>query len=251
MNTIANGDSSQPTEPAVDYGEYEAHPAADEFPLMQGTDFDRFVADVEAHGLYKPVILCPDGKRIADGRNRFRVCQRLGIEPTFETLGPEFDSDEKIADCIKSANLQRMHYTASQRAMIAARMAAVYAQEGKERRKRNLQRGRSGSTSSDAVPVPPRRLVRTPRDRSTDAAERAAKQHDVSSKYVRTAQRVRAEAPDLADEVTAGRLKLATADRQRRLRRSPVKAQPRRIKAQPSTRSAADDMATANRIAEE
>lgn len=215
------------TEP-VDYGDYEAHPAADEFPLMQGEDFDKFVADIQAHGQRQPVTLCPDGKRIADGRNRFRACQQLGIDPLFATLGPEFDTDEKIADYIKSANLQRLHLDATQRAMIAARMATVYAQEGKERRKRNLQRGRSGATSSDDAPVRSRRLVRTPRDRTQDAAERAGKEMDVSPRYVQVAQRLQAEAPDLAEQVTAGRLKLTAADKRRRQRRSPTSSRPSR-----------------------
>jgi ParB-like chromosome segregation protein Spo0J len=228
MSTISNGGSGKQTHPTVNYGEYEAHPAADEFPLMQGEDFDKLVADIEAHGQRQPVVLCPDGRKIADGRNRFRACQRLGIDPLFATLGPEFDTDEKIADYVKSANLQRLHLDASQRAMIAARLATRYGEGGKERSSRNLRRGRSEATSSDAAQMRTRRLVRTPRDHSGDAAERAAREMDVSPRYVQAAQRLQAEAPDLADEVTAGRLKLTAADKRRRQRRSPTSSRPTR-----------------------
>lgn len=65
----------------------EFHPAADAFPLMDAQRFDELRADIEAHGLREEITLC-DGM-ILDGRNRYRACIELGIEPRFR----EHDGD--------------------------------------------------------------------------------------------------------------------------------------------------------------
>jgi hypothetical protein len=55
----------------------EFHPLAEVFPLMEGSEFDAFVADIKANGLREPILLY-DGK-ILDGRNRARACAEAGI----------------------------------------------------------------------------------------------------------------------------------------------------------------------------
>jgi N6-adenosine-specific RNA methylase IME4 len=64
-------------------GEYETHPAADRFPLLEGEPFQDLLEDVKANGLLHAVVLC-DGK-ILDGRNRMRACLEAGVEPRFTT----------------------------------------------------------------------------------------------------------------------------------------------------------------------
>lgn len=135
----------------------EFHPLSMLFPLMQGREFDELVADIRAHGQREPIWVisdeCPrpgehkcyaydeskcdleagDGvwhcrycdhnpalivDRILDGRNRWRACQLLGIEPYIEI----YDGDDPLAFVV-SLNLHRRHLDESQRAVVAARIA--------------------------------------------------------------------------------------------------------------------------------
>ena len=55
------------------------HPAADAWPMMDDERFGELLADIEMNGQREPITLC-DGM-ILDGRNRYRACVELGIEP--------------------------------------------------------------------------------------------------------------------------------------------------------------------------
>jgi N6-adenosine-specific RNA methylase IME4 len=95
------------------------HPAADLFPLIEGTEFTELVADVTAHGVREPITLY-DGK-ILDGRNRYRAAQAAGVEcPT-----RVYDGDDPLAFVI-SENLRRRHLHESQRAMVAAKLVLLW-----------------------------------------------------------------------------------------------------------------------------
>jgi hypothetical protein len=94
------------------------HPLADVFPLLEGGEFDDLVADIAASGLCEAVWLYEG--QILDGRNRYRACQALSRDcatrdyPGHDPLG-----------FVLSMNLQRRHLDASQRGMIAARLATM------------------------------------------------------------------------------------------------------------------------------
>lgn len=55
------------------------HPAADAWPMMDDERYGELLADIQANGQREPITLC-DGM-ILDGRNRYRACVELGIEP--------------------------------------------------------------------------------------------------------------------------------------------------------------------------
>jgi site-specific DNA-methyltransferase (adenine-specific) len=62
------------------------HPAADAWPMMDDGRFAELRADIEANGQREPITIC-DGM-ILDGRNRYRACVDLNIEPlTREYVG--------------------------------------------------------------------------------------------------------------------------------------------------------------------
>jgi hypothetical protein len=91
------------------------HPHSDLFPLMDGPEFDALVVDIKTNGLQEPIITL--GDQILDGRNRYRACREAGVPFRFESYG----GSDPLALVI-TANIHRRHLTASQRAMIAARI---------------------------------------------------------------------------------------------------------------------------------
>ena len=92
------------------------HPLADLFPLMEGTEFDELAASIKAHGLRDAITLL-DGT-ILDGRNRFRACEKAGVEARFEQFTGH-DPHAFVAD----KNLHRRNLNETQRALIAGKMA--------------------------------------------------------------------------------------------------------------------------------
>ena len=58
------------------------HEIADLFPLIEGDEFQLLCEDIKKEGLNHPVILLND--EILDGRNRYRACVEVGIEPRYE-----------------------------------------------------------------------------------------------------------------------------------------------------------------------
>jgi ParB-like chromosome segregation protein Spo0J len=96
------------------------HPLADMFGLMEGEEFDALVADIKKNGQHARIVL-KDGM-ILDGRNRYRACRKLGIEPSFAC---EAYSDQIIdpAAYVISANIRRRHLTAEQKRELIVRFA--------------------------------------------------------------------------------------------------------------------------------
>ncbi len=98
---------------------YEVHPVAAIFPFIEGAAFDEFVEDIRVNGQREPVVLDSAG-RLLDGRNRARACQVLGIDVRESRY-----SGSDATGWIISHNVHRRHLSASQRAMVAARLATL------------------------------------------------------------------------------------------------------------------------------
>lgn len=140
--------------------DYEFHPLANIFPLIEGPAFQELTADVQKHGVREPVWLL-DGK-ILDGRNRYRAACAVGA--SFDVR--EYQGDDATAFVV-SVNLHRRHLTESQRAMVAAKLA-------------NLERGQSKSAD-----------MRISQVSQVDAAEMLS----VGVKTIQLAKKVMQEAP--------------------------------------------------------
>ena len=97
---------------------FRPHPISEIFPAMEGAEFDALVEDIKAHGLQQKLVMY-QGK-ILDGRNRWRACEALGIKPKWV----DYEGDDPLGHVL-SLNLHRRHLDASQRAMVAARMATL------------------------------------------------------------------------------------------------------------------------------
>ncbi len=99
--------------------EYQDHPLSSVLPLMGQMEIRELAADIQLNGQLAPITLL-DGK-ILDGRNRYRACQFVGIEPKFR----DFNGEGDPIDFILSVNVKRRHLTASQKAMVIAKISQL------------------------------------------------------------------------------------------------------------------------------
>lgn len=113
------------------------HPAADIFPMMSDAELKKLKADIEENGLQVPIESCKG--KILDGRNRYKACQELGIEPDVM----EIDPLSPVA-YVLSLNLHRRHLNASQRAAVAAKTKPLFEAEAKKRQRNSQGQGVKG-----------------------------------------------------------------------------------------------------------
>lgn len=97
--------------------QYEVHPFAEIFPEMTDDEFQRLCDDMRQNGQLDEIILLDN--KILDGRNRYNACRVLRLEPLVKT----YDKSISPINFVISKNLERRMLDASQRALIAARLA--------------------------------------------------------------------------------------------------------------------------------
>jgi hypothetical protein len=107
--------------------EYSFHEAANLFPMMEEEAHAGLCKDIAANGLLEPIWL-HEGK-ILDGRNRYKACKETGTTPTFR----EWDGEGGAVTFACSLNLNRRHLSPSQKAVVAAQLEPLIAQESKKR----------------------------------------------------------------------------------------------------------------------
>jgi ParB-like chromosome segregation protein Spo0J len=152
-----------------------AHPIAEIFPNMDFNDYADLVEDIRKNGLHTPITLY-EGK-ILDGRHRYRACHEAKAESLFE----HYRGGDAVGHVI-SLNVKRRHLTASQKAMIADRLA-------------NLRRGQRKSNTAIAV-----------------SQAEAAKQLGVSIDSIQRARKVREQGtPELINAVDEGKFTVSRA----------------------------------------
>lgn len=188
----------------------EFHEASELFPMMGKTEFEELKTDIQMNGLLLPITLA-DGK-ILDGRNRFKACSDLGIDPKFERLSDDIDPF-----CyVWSLNAERRHLPPGQKATIfvykkekseewqmsqlrkreAANRARSEATKAQPRSEKGLF-GSTGPVSRDTTP-----------ERSRDEISQEAR---VSPATVARAQALTSKRPDLAERVRKGEVTLTNA----------------------------------------
>jgi hypothetical protein len=77
---------------------YEFHELANEYPLIEGDEFDNLVEDIRKHGIFEPIVLF-EGK-ILDGRDRYRAGKEAGHSFTardFKDLLLSIDPEEFVS----------------------------------------------------------------------------------------------------------------------------------------------------------
>jgi ParB-like chromosome segregation protein Spo0J len=163
------------------------HSMANLFPLMEDEEFNALVDDIRQHGQHEP-IWTYEGQ-IVDGRNRYRACLELGIEPTTQ----EWCGASSVMEFALSQNLHRRHLTSSQRAVIALQVEKHLASEAKKRQ---------GTRTDISQKI----------DESYGRAdEQVAALVGTNRQYVSDARRVRQTAPDLLPDVRDGKITIPDA----------------------------------------
>lgn len=169
------------------------HPAADFFPLLQPQAFEELKADIARVGLLQP-IWTYEGL-ILDGRNRYKACIELGIEPRFQ----EYVGDCPVAGAW-SLNGRRRHLSKRELALIAVKMLPALKAEAKKRQ------GQRSDLNIPPVPVGPNSNVST-----GEASAQAAKIVGVGKTIINEAAALQRDRPDLYERVEKGELSVDKA----------------------------------------
>lgn len=161
------------------------HKYANIFPMMTYVEFEALKADIQEHGLLEPIEVY-QGK-IIDGRNRYKACDELKIEPTFK----EWEGEDVLTYII-SKNLHRRHLTDSQRAMVAARLA-------------NMKQGERTDRPPDEPSANLPKVV---------SQEKASEILNVGDRSIRSAKKVIEKAtPELVKAVDEGKVAVSLAEK--------------------------------------
>lgn len=177
----------------------KAHPAADLFPLMDADDLRTLADDIAANGLLHPIVIFNGD--ILDGRNRLKACDLAGVKPRFVEWLPV--GDITPSTWIIATNLKRRHLTKSQCAAIAVELLPMLEKEAAKRRAQaeGQPRGRKQASVPEKMPE------------ESGSRDQAGEMLGVSGRYVSDAKKLKAEAPELFEQVKVGTTTLAKARR--------------------------------------
>lgn len=172
----------------------EFHEYANLFPMMSAEEMDALRKDMRENGYRSEYpILLYEGK-ILDGRNRYTAATAEGIEPIY---GDHQDGD--ALQFVISANLHRRHLDATQRGVVASRLA-------------NMQ---CGDTAYNLKNIDSANLQS--RENLTSQSE-AAEMLNVSPRIVATVKKIEREAPDLLPKMESGKMTAHAAEKEVRRR---------------------------------
>jgi hypothetical protein len=159
----------------------KSHPYADLFPMMSEVELEALVQDISRVGLRSPILRYQ--KMILDGRNRLAACKKANVEPRFE----DFEgTDEEALALVISLNMERRHLTGAQKAIVAAK-------------RWGLEEKTNDPKKNGTAPI------------RSSSLRQLAKQFHVGQTSITQARNLLREAPDLAEQVFACTMSLATA----------------------------------------
>ena len=213
--------------------DYTFHPLTQTLPLLEGEEFDAFLADVKQHGQREEIYAI--GRQIIDGRNLYRACRAAHIQPRVMQR-TDLLSTEQIAAFLSSRNLMRRHLKTGQRAAFAAVLADVLAAEAKKRQRDHAGTapGRKRDREEQSVGFPVAKLsVQQVKNKNTpckfagsvatscgddkagsgegEACAVAARIAGVSARSVYATRAIRGKSPELFKAVQSGEINVHQA----------------------------------------
>ena len=191
------------------------HPASELFPIMDKARYAELLEDIRVNGQRVSIMMC-DGM-VLDGRNRYKVCEELGMEPKTDT----YTGNPYVY--VWSLNGTRRDLTDLQRAIIKERLDRESGAWEKEKKKvaDDANKKRSDATKEQPRTEDGKRLSQVTGTKcpppvkqsknSHPTREAKAKSASVSSSTQRNAELLINKRPDLADKVAKGEMKGADA----------------------------------------
>lgn len=174
------------------------HRLARYFPVLEGEDFDLLVESIRKNGQREPIIT-HEGQ-ILDGINRYRACEKLGIEPEYRELPEDADPLQYVVDM----NIRRRHMDVSQRAMLATEMLPEFETKAEKVRLANLKQNEGSPNRSGD------RHGKTPESETSRGM--TAKVFGVSGPSIQRAKRVKEDAPDRVADIVSGKTTVTAVD---------------------------------------
>lgn len=160
--------------------------------MMTDKEFESLKQDILINGLREPIYL--HSGKIIDGRNRYKACIELGIEPAFRNYeGNESD----LIDFVISLNLHRRHLNSSQKACLSVEILPDLEAKTKENLSKKMSAIRKGE---DYTELP-----------ELNSSEIASKIFGVSERYIFEAKKLYKDSKQLFQEVKDGNLTLQQA----------------------------------------
>jgi ParB-like chromosome segregation protein Spo0J len=194
------------------YCDLEVHWFAATFPLLSADELEALARDIAQNGQRDPVFLDHTGRVLLDGQNRLKACIMAGVEPRFERR-PEGEDPIKF---ILSKNVERRHLNKGQQA-IALVLSQPETQQGKRtdlEPKVQSSRIRSSTLSEAREIIAHQDLAERvmagslPLDHALGEARWRVENAGTAERYLRQLQ---ADAPELAEAVSAGQMSLYRA----------------------------------------
>lgn len=181
-----------------------SHPAARLFPLLihlNKKEWKKFLGDIASKGQDHRIIRDATGL-ILDGRNRWLACKILGLDPKFEDRPV---SGRAAIEIVMSGNLRRRHERVGPRSIHTASLLEMMHSEN---------------------------------FRDIPTQEEAAESADISDASLREAQKLLKDHPEIAEEVSKGKLSLHAGRVLSKADPAEQKQVLEKIKAAPSSRAA-------------
>jgi DNA modification methylase len=183
--------------------EIKWHPAACIFPMLPDKELQELADDIAKHGQREPVVLFEG--MILDGRNRWLACQMAQVEPIVKEF---YGTKQEALSFVWSLNRTRRQLNQSQVAIADAERAKLddaYAAE-LEAMRRSAPKG--GRPKADEKPT--QLIAPVSKDeRTTD--DKRAKAVGTNRTYIKAADSIVENRPDLAEKIKAGELTIPQA----------------------------------------
>ena len=171
------------------------------FPEASQEDFDRLVQDIDQNGYdHKfPIVLM--GMEILDGWNRYRACEKLGIQaPKVMFTGSDSEAIAYMMRTNKRRNLNKGQWATV--AVEAEEIMSAFRKDAEMERQRKISESRKDETRQKIAPS---------EKEANKTATKAAELFNTNRTYINQAAKVKAEAPEAFEKVKAGKMRLQDA----------------------------------------